>query len=92
MSFKKRKLKKEKKKKIKIILALILLITTAVIFYYRLGIGFGEATVKTVKTIEEVKVDFKDKNIDPIDTIIKQNDKILDSIKSKDIVGSLKTD
>ena len=77
-------------KKTRIIFVLFFVIVISiVIFYYKLGIGFGKATVKTVKTIEEVKTDFKDKNISPIDSIIRQTDKVLDSLEFNNKKDSL---
>ena len=78
-------------KKIRIVFILFFVImTSVVVFYYKLGVGFGKATVQTVKIIEEVKADFKEKNVNPIETILKQTDKILDSIKSRNKKDSLK--
>lgn len=59
-----------RKNKILIVLApVIISILLLCIFYYRIAIGFGEASVKTIKVYDEIKRDLENKGIKPIDTI-----------------------
>lgn len=68
-------------KKIRVILisVLVLALIGIGLFYYRIGIGFGEASVKTIEAVQEIKSDLKEKNINLIDSIETK----LDSIKKR---------
>lgn len=71
------------KKRIKIFLGLITILTLSIgAICYKVGIGFGKATVQTVEAVEDLKADLKKKNINPIDTIMKQKKRVLDSLNS----------
>ncbi len=56
-----------------ILFSLGVLLIAIIVFYYRISIGFGKASLETVKTLVEIKSDLKEKGIDnPTDTILEQ--------------------
>lgn len=63
----------------KFIVLVIILISLVFGFYYYLGIGFGKAVVKTTKGLENAKQDWKNKGINPIDSVRTKIIEVIDS-------------
>lgn len=72
-----------KNKRIVIPLIVFLCSILAVVsIYYYMGLGFGQAVVKTVKGVEEAKKDWKENDFKPVDTI---KTKVVDLLESDSV-------
>lgn len=47
------------------------------VFFISIGIGFGNAAVKTIENIDTIKKDWKDEGINPLDSIFKEFEKFV---------------
>jgi hypothetical protein len=73
----------EKKYLLGFVLSILVIIGLLVGFFYRLGIGFGRAVVDSVEEVNRVKKEWKDDEINPIDTIERTLVDFIDSADAK---------
>ncbi len=50
-------------------------------FYYYIGIGFGNAASKTIEGVHNANKKWKEKGINPLDTIIRNVKEVIDTTK-----------
>lgn len=53
------------------------------LFVYYAGVGFGEAAVKTVISVEKAKKNWNEENVDPVDSIQTHIIRTLDSMSAE---------
>ena len=70
------------KKKLKVIIGsvVLLIIFGVFVLYYLLGIGFGQAVVKTVKGVKKAREEWEAEGVNPLDSIKNGTIEIIDSI------------